>query len=409
LWLIENLRIFKEISMRAYVYLTIVVCALFSSVLAQADEIESREVETVGQAAIIGNNKVQARDKAIDDALRKAVESSLGTVISAETITENYQLISDRILSRADGYVSKYKILNEKEEDSVYIVKVRAAVAVGAVSSDLDGLKTLIRRKGMPKMIIMVAEQNVGMNNPEFWWGSSGTLTTMDMRVVENTLMEKMREKGFTFVDPETLSGKKKLRFPVAVLTDTQAKRIANVTDAQIILVGQAVAKDIGQTWEGTRLRSAHAEVAVRAINTDTGEIIAVATEQATVPHISPSVAGSQALKKASEKLSEKLVELIGKKWIADTSGSMSVRLVVNGVKNFKMLNKLINILRERVRGVKDVHQQKMKQQTAVLDVVLAGDTRSLATELEAEDFSGVFKLEIVEISANAITVNLIK
>lgn len=395
--------------MRAYVYLTIVVCALFSSVLAQADEIESREVETVGQAAIIGNNKVQARDKAIDDALRKAVESSLGTVISAETITENYQLISDRILSRADGYVSKYKILNEKEEDSVYIVKVRAAVAVGAVSSDLDGLKTLIRRKGMPKMIIMVAEQNVGMNNPEFWWGSSGTLTTMDMRVVENTLMEKMREKGFTFVDPETLSGKKKLRFPVAILTDTQAKRIANVTDAQIILVGQAVAKDIGQTWEGTRLRSAHAEVAVRAINTDTGEIIAVATEQATVPHISPSVAGSQALKKASEKLSEKLVELIGKKWIADTSGSMSVRLVVNGVKNFKMLNKLINILRERVRGVKDVHQQKMKQQTAVLDVVLAGDTRSLATELEAEDFSGVFKLEIVEISANAITVNLIK
>ncbi len=396
--------------MRATAYFTILAgLMLLPAIDGRAGENDPKEIEIVGQAAIINDDKVQARDKAIDDALRKAVESALGTVISSETITENYQLISDRILSRAHGYVSKYKILDESDEEGVFSVTIRATVTVQAVSNDLDGLRTLMQRKSMPKLIIMVAEQNIGMNTPQFWWSPSGSGVAMDMRITENTLMEKMREKGFTFVDPETLSGKKSIQYPVALLSDKQAKRIAELTDAQVILVGQAVAKDIGQTWEGTRLRSANAEIAVRAINTDSGEIIAVATEQATVPHVSPSVAGSNALKKASVKLSEKLIDMIGKKWISDTSGNLKVRMTVTGVKTYKMLNKLISVLKEQVRGVKDVHQQRMKQQSAVLDVLLAGDTRALATELESEDFGGAFKIEIVEVTANAITINLLK
>ena len=264
-----------------------------------AGEIE--EVEATGQAAIFDDDKAAARDKAVDDALRKAVESAVGTMISSETITENYQLISDKIYSQAEGYVKKYKITDERAEENVYIVEIEAKVAVGAVSTDLDSLKTLLRRKGMPKMIIMIAEQNVGRNRPNYWWGKGGVVAT-DMRVVENTLMEIMKEKGFTFVDPEILTGKKSVSSPVAYLSDKQARRMASVTDAEIILVGKAIARDIGKTWEGTRLRSASAEVAVRAINTDNGEIIAVAMEQATVPHISPTIAGNQAFSDRCKK-----------------------------------------------------------------------------------------------------------
>lgn len=373
---------------------------------AMAADVE--QVEVTGQAAIFDDDKAQARDKAIDDALRKAVESAVGTMISSETITENYQLLSDRIYSQAEGYVKKYKILDEKDEDNVYIVEIRAQVAVGAVASDLESLKTLMRRKGMPKLIIMVAEQNVGMNRPTYWWGGAGIVST-DMRVVENTLMQVMREKGFTFVDTEVLSGKKTVKSPVAYLSDKQARRMAQVTDAQLIIVGRAVAKDIGKTWEGTRLRSANAEVAIRAINTDNGEIIAVVTQEAVVPHISPSTAGSQALKKASKLLAEKLIDQITKKWVADTSGSNRVRMKVTGVKNNRMLRKFIKVLKNQVRSVKDVHQQRLKAGTAILDVMLAGDTRDMATELEAKDFGGAFKIEVEEVSGNAITVKLIE
>ena len=395
--------------MKTYAYRTsVLILVLIAFLAAPALAAEVEEVEVTGQAAIINDDKAAARDKAIDDALRKAVESSVGTMISSETITENYQLLSDRIYSQAEGYVRKYKILDEKDEDNVDIVEIRAKVAVGAVSSDLESLKTLMRRKGMPKLIIMVAEQNVGMNKPVYWWGGTGIVST-DMRVVENTLMKKMREKGFTFVDTEVLSGKKTVRSPVAYLSDKQARRMASTTDAQVIIVGKAVAKDIGKTWEGTRLRSANAEVAVRAINTDNGEIIAVATQEAVVPHISPTTAGNQALKKASDLLAEKLIDQITKKWVADTSGTNRVRMTVTGVKNNRMLKKFVKVLKNQVRSVKDVHQQRFKAGTAVLDVMLAGDTRDMATELEAKDFGGAFKIEVDAVSGNAISVKLIE
>jgi len=394
--------------MKALTTIAVLIGIILATPVFADDKVE--EIEVTGQAAIFDNDKAQARDKAIDDALRKAVESAVGTMISSETLTENYQLVSDRILSQAEGYVKKYKILDEKEEDNVYIVQIRANVAVGAVSSDIDGIKNLIRRKGMPKMIVMVAEQNIGRNKPVYWWGpgGGGGVVSTDMRVVEYTLMQQMKPKGFTFVDTEILSGKKSVKSPVAYLSDKQAQRIAKTTDAEVLIVGRAIAKDIGKTWEGTKLRSANAEVAVKAINTDNGEIIAVVTESAVVPHINPTTAGNQALKKATEKAADKLVDQITKKWVADTSGSNRIRMTVTGVKNHKMLSKFITVMRNQVRSVKDVNEQRLKHGTAVLDVMLAGDARAMATELEAKDFGGAFKIEVEEVTGNSISVKLL-
>jgi len=48
-----------------------------------------------------GGRKDIARDHAIKDALRKAVEQAVGTFIFSETVVENYEVLSDRIYSKA--------------------------------------------------------------------------------------------------------------------------------------------------------------------------------------------------------------------------------------------------------------------------------------------------------------------
>ena len=108
------------------------------------------------------------------------------------------------------------------------------------------------------------------------------------------------------------------------------------------------------------------------------------------------------------EKLSDKLIGQITKKWVSDTSGSNRIRMKVSGVKNHKMLSKFIKVLKNQVRSVKDVNEQRFKHGTAVLDVMLAGDTRAMATELEAKDFGGAFKIEIDEVTGNSIAVKLL-
>lgn len=378
---------------------------------AAADEVETIEVR--GEAAILDDDEAAARDKAIDDALRKAVESAVGTMISSETITENYQLISDRIYSRAKGYVRSYKIRDEREQDGVYIVDIRAKVAVGAVSKDVDGLATLLKRKKYPKVLVLVAEQNIGMNGPAYWWGKTGPVS-MSMRTVENALMEKMAEKGFTFVDTEVLTGKKSVKMPVAKLSDKQAMRIADVTDAQIVIVGQAVAKDQGSLGDrfgdsNIKTRSARAVANVRVINTDNGRVIAVAQmDKGKGFGIDAKLAGNEALKDIGQDLAEELIDKIAKAWSQELAGANRVRMTVKGLQSFSHLRSFMKVLRNRVRSVQDVRKDRFSKGMAVLEIDLEGDTSALATELEAKDFDGQFKIEITDVTNNAIGVKLL-
>jgi hypothetical protein len=79
-----------------------------------------REVMVEGVSSIEGGRKDIARDHAIKDDLRKAVEQAVGTFISSETVVENYEVLSDRIYSKAEEYVAEYKVLREKEEGDLY-------------------------------------------------------------------------------------------------------------------------------------------------------------------------------------------------------------------------------------------------------------------------------------------------
>jgi hypothetical protein len=253
----------------------------------------------------------------------------------------------------------------------------------------------------------MIAEQNIGMDRAEYWWGPNG-ITSQDLHMVEHAVTEKMQEKGFTFFDPDVLAGKKTIKMPVAKLSEVQARKVAKLSDAQVVIFGYAVAQELGKTIDepDMRLISSRAEVNAKAVNCDNGDIIATATADAVVPNISAKAAGSQALKKAGMVLADKLIEQIAKKWTEETSGTQSVRMTISGVTN-KTLAKLITALEGQLRSVKAVHQRSLSKGTAVLDVQVAGDTKYLASELEAKDLGGI-KIEVDEIKPNAITLKVL-
>ncbi|HEV8539645.1 MAG TPA: hypothetical protein VGQ60_00645, partial [Nitrospiraceae bacterium] len=51
---------------------------------------QSQTVTADGVAGIQGGDKAIARDNAIQDALRKAVEQAVGTMVASETMVENF-------------------------------------------------------------------------------------------------------------------------------------------------------------------------------------------------------------------------------------------------------------------------------------------------------------------------------
>jgi hypothetical protein len=378
------------------------VAGLTCDVASAQDKVE--EVMSLGQAVIYSGDKAAARDKAIDDALRKAVEQAVGTMVSSETVTENFQLISDKIFSQSKGYVTSYKILSEGQEAGIFQVKLKAKVGVGNLKNALDGILQILRAKNLPRVLVMVAEQHVGQESPAFWWGEKTFKTTMD--VVENAIIAAWQPKGVRFVDRQALQGKLSAGLASNAAPDqAMVKEFAGNTGAEVVIRGDAVAQDNGPIM-GTQMHSIQASVSVRAMNLDNGAVMGTATVTQSVGHINPLVGGNLALKKAGEKAAGELLDRILAQWQSEVSGSATVSVQINGVKRSKILKTLNSFIRNEVRGVTDVRQRSLRKKVARMEVDLKGTTQDLATELEEKKFPG-FTIEIDEITANSITATL--
>src|SRR5262245_58225033 len=96
----------------------IIFTVLFLSVSLFASAQETKTVTAEGVASV-GNDPGTAHDKAIEDALRRAVEQAVGTMVESETATQNYELLSDKIYSRSQGYVKNYDVLSENTEGNL--------------------------------------------------------------------------------------------------------------------------------------------------------------------------------------------------------------------------------------------------------------------------------------------------
>lgn len=376
---------------------TLVVVGLFGSAASAA---KTEEVTAMGVAAIYSGDKVAARDKAIDDAKRKAVEQAVGTMVSSSTVTENFQLISDKIYSKSTGYIKNYKVVSEKVEEGTVMVKIKATVGTGDLKNDLDGILQVLRAKNMPRVLVMIAEQHVGAAQPEFWWGDKTFKTSMD--VVENAIISEWQPKGVKFVDRQALMGKMSTGLASNSTPDqSMVKEFAGTSGAELVIRGDAVAQDNG-TIMSTQMHSVQATVSARALNLDDGTIVATSTVNLSVGHINPLMGGNIALKKAGEKAAKELLEKILAQWSSDVSGPATVNLKISGVKKSKYRKLLADFMRDEVRGVKEVHKRGYKKKVAEFDVVITGDAQDLATELEEKKFPG-FTIEIDEIQANSI------
>ncbi len=159
---------------------------------------ETKTVTAEGVAAIQQGALDIARDAAIEDAQKRAVEQAVGIIIDSQTQVENFQLISDKILSQTKGYITRYSVTGERQDSGLLRVAITADVALSKLSDDLSGIGILMSQMHKPRTMILIAEQNIGRDVNAWWTGARGET---DMSVVENAFMNKFTEKGFEEVD----------------------------------------------------------------------------------------------------------------------------------------------------------------------------------------------------------------
>jgi hypothetical protein len=90
-----------------------------------------------GQAPVVGGNAAGARERALDEAMRQAVDLSIAELTDAPTRAAQAKAIK-AIEAKARSLVPRYRTLQEGEESGVYTVQVEAEVDEVALRRKID-------------------------------------------------------------------------------------------------------------------------------------------------------------------------------------------------------------------------------------------------------------------------------
>ena len=163
---------------------------------------QDKEKEVIATGMADGTT-AKARDAALADAMRRAVEQAMGSFVSSETLVENMILVEDRIYSETRGYIKSYDVLKEKTDDGAYQIKISAIVKTGKLANDLESIGLLIRKKRNPRVMVVLSSRMVS--------GTYFEVSREGNRNVENLVESKLIQKGFRVVDAGQVNHKKKV------------------------------------------------------------------------------------------------------------------------------------------------------------------------------------------------------
>jgi len=232
-----------------------------------AEPIEEKTIIISAEGLADPNADTYQRDKGLlldalrADARRQCIEKAVGTYVESATLTENYMLIRDRVLTQSEGLIKQ--VIKESDpwvgDDGLSHLLMRAEVYVGKVGETLKEMSktqrvSLIKEYGNPRISVAVTMRDADR---------ASDTEVQRSQVAENIIIESLTKFGYrVWSEPET---------PSPSQTNT----------ADFAILGDAKFKELSMKLSGgtTATKFALTSLTLRCTNNHTGEIVAPNTE----------------------------------------------------------------------------------------------------------------------------------
>lgn len=331
---------------------SLVACTAFSASLFA----EEKAVIATGTSA--GSDE-KARDEALTRALRDAVEKAVGVYVEADTMVKNYQLLEDKIYSKVKGYVKSYEIISDNSgQGGIYEIKIKAVVAADALQDDLTGLNIIKSSKGNPRIVILINEYIDGNDSA--------------VENVRSTLEKEFLAKDFKLVDKAQLAAIKNRDISISYDDPQKAAALGARLGAEVVITGSASAEFMEKSKPyGVSVFAYSANANIKAIKTDTAEVIALASAESVKRAGGRNLTANEALTDCGQKLSEKLISDIVEKWRAEVYNYVDILLFISQIDSDTRLSVLKDL--KAIRGITEVNEKSYSNNLLEVDVKVEG------------------------------------
>jgi hypothetical protein len=382
-------------------------------------------IAALGVAEIRDQNTAEARQRATRNGLEGAVLQAASRLVGAERIGADLSPFLSTISGQAENFVENYRVLGTAPTGNQFRVLVEATVsaetlrtrlarftappAAAAADSEDPGFET----GGGPRVLILMAHQDLEDISPEFWWGEGPGPETIP---AETALAEVLTEAGLSIVTHGNQVPNVAVQGAIIFqpdLNNQEALSIAESYDADLVVVGKAIVYRVPET-AGEARPSFNATVTARALRVDTKESLGSVLETVVRVAADAGAEGEEALAAAGRLAGEKLAEPLASVSIApgnpERDATEPVRageleIVVNGAGN---LGNFVQFRRKltAVEGVSGLQIRRMQDDEATLAVTYPGGADALARALSEESFQ-LFSLSVQSPDPDRLRVTL--
>jgi hypothetical protein len=397
------------VSSKTIIILIFMIFFLFAffahSVNVQAeDQIETKTILVIGTGKIYKEDSSSARKEAIENSLVSAVENVALGLIPPESLHQTFQNFNEALYDHTSEFIQGYKVLAEFKIKDAYKVIVKANVSITGLTKLMSDAGILSGGKPLPKILVLVSEQNLGDTSPKYWWGKKAALGEI---FSVSALIETMRSKGLPVLDYPGIAQNTGIGdgYDKPDLDEKQAVDLGRALKADIVIVGKTII-DQAQNIMGKNIKSFKGVVFARAFLTDTGEEIAATTKSAVTSNSDETIGTRNALSAAGSLAGETLASQIIDAWQRKDEQTNMIEIVVEGTNNLANFEKFIDII-NKTPGAKNLQIKELKANETVISVEYKGSAKTLADTLMLKSYGSV-GINIYEVSKNHLKVELI-
>lgn len=339
--------------------------------------------DATGYAAVRGNNRNAAREEAKREAFRDAIEKALGAFVDAVTEMENYQVVRDRVFSKAQGIVKKFDIVKETVDADGMMTLVGVCRVEEAAMDGILG-PAVIDAMGNPRVMCWIDERfeerygdGVGASREE----KSPFIST-----TEGLILAAFEKAGYQIIDPEQVRSIMNID-PAQAWDDPRKMDDAIKTlKADVVILGKAYASAHTPSRikvSGIPLWGVRATVQLKAVVSRSGQqlgsqVVEKMTQGQTVED--GAVRGFQ---QAAPPAAGSIVHKVAYAMLGAGPGipGLTVTAKITGV-SFARSESLLEALREFAGKGGGVYDREFKDGLLEVDVVSPKNARAVAAFL---------------------------
>jgi len=360
----------------------VVVAVAATSAGAEEMLLQSKTVTAVGLVDIAGGRVAAAREAAIKQAIRNAIEEVLGFMVESTFTAEQKEVVKDgksqfsstvedRILTKSSGFVESHQVILAKRKGKTFRAVVEVVVRARSLQAELAQVEKILAAAGYPKIILLIAESYTDRAGHKQWIEKTSAGAILEGALLARNIELLAKERG------EALR-RDAGAFALLVANDAKVAALAAELGADVAVVGVSDTRFSGHNEMGANMYFLSARVSLRAVRGSSGKILASFEVEGKGVGVNETQARQGAVKKAAPKAADQLLTSLIRAWRAELERGNRFVLVFDRVKNYRRVARPLLMALEGLPGVDGVAEVGYEKKRLEVELRFAGSSKQL-------------------------------